>query len=156
MKEFWWKMPILRRLSPLRRGFVEAVWVIFLAAAIAGYGINQLFPDPATVSEPFALIGATLLVAFAVQTGWIVQTSRKRGPDRENWIGLTTGISSSALIGILIALCLSAHREPLGLIESFGFAWVVVSIGFMGLWTALQPWTVYDLNHAFNTEYPDD
>jgi hypothetical protein len=156
MNGWWWKLPVLRGLSPIRRGFVEAVWMIFLLAAVAGYGINQLFSDPAIVSESFAQIGATLLVAFAVQTGWVVQASRRRGQERENWVGMTTGIGSSALVGILIALCLSTHEEPLGLLESFGFAWVVASIGFLGIWTALQAWAMYDLTHAFSTEYPDE
>lgn len=156
MREFWWKLPVLRGLSPLRRGFVEAVWVIFLTSAVAGYGINQVFSDPAKVSEPLAQIGATLLVAFAVQTGWVVQASRKRGDDRENWVGMTAGIGSCALLGILVALCLSVHTEPLDLLEGFGFAWVVASVGFLGVWTALQAWAMYDLHHAFNTEYPDE
>jgi len=140
----------------MRRGFVEAVAVIFFVTALAGYGVNQLFSDPARVSEPLAQIGATLLVAYTVQTGWVIQTSRKRGAERENWVGLTTGIGSCALIGILIALCLSPHEENPSLSEGFGFAWAVTSIGFLGLWTALQPWAIYDLNHSFNTEYPDE
>lgn len=140
----------------MRQGFVEAIAVISFVAVIAGFGINQLFSDPARVSEALAQIGATLLVAYVVQTGWVIQTSRKRGTDRENWVGMTTGVGSCALVGILIALCLSPHEEPLGLIEGFGFAWATISIGFLGLWTAIQPWAIYDLNHAFNTEYPDE
>jgi uncharacterized membrane protein YfcA len=156
MKEFWWRLPVLRGLSPVRRGFVEAVWVIFFAAATAGYGINVLFSDPAAVAEPFAQIGATLLVAYAVQTGWVVQTSRKRGADRENWVGMTSGVGCCALVGILVALCLAPHQEPLDLLEGFGFAWAVTSIAFLGLWTALQTWATYGLAHKFNTEYPDE
>lgn len=93
----------------MRRGFVEAVWMIFLTAAVAGYGINQLFSDPAMVSDSLAQIGATLLVAFAVQTGWVVQTSRKRGKDRENWVGMTTGVASSATSGRYRA---PSHQRP--------------------------------------------
>ncbi|HEX5990009.1 MAG TPA: hypothetical protein VFY75_07345 [Solirubrobacterales bacterium] len=156
MNGFWWKLPVLRGLSPLRRGFVEAISVTFFVSAVTGYGINLLFSDPAAVSEPLAQIGATLLVAYAVQTGWVVQSSRKRGAERENWVGITAGIGCCALIGILVGLCLSPHRESLDLVESFGFSWAVTSIGFLGLWTALQAWAMYDLTHAFNTEYPDE
>lgn len=156
MKEFWWKLPLLKGLSPMQRGFFESVAVIFFVAAIAGYGINQLFSDPAKVSEPLAQIGATLLVAYTVQTSWVIQTSRKRGADRENWVGMAAGIGSCALVGILIALCLSPHGESLDLLESFGFAWAVTSVLLLGLWTALQPWAMYDLNHSFSTEYPDE
>jgi hypothetical protein len=156
MKDFWWKLPVLRGLSPMRRGFMEAAAGIFFSAALAGYGINQIFSDPARIAEPLAQIGATLLVAYTVQTAWIIQTSRKRGADRENWVGVATGLGSCALIGVLIALALSPHEEALGLLEGFAFAWAVTSIGSLGLWTALQPWATYDLNHAFKTEYPDE
>lgn len=140
----------------MRRGFTESVAVIFFVSAVAGYGINQLFSNPASVSEPLAQIGATLLVAYTVQTGWVIQTSRHRGADRENWVGITTGLGCCALVGILIALCLSPHEERLSLLEGFGFAWAVISVGLLGLWTAIQPWAIYDLNHSFNTEYPDE
>ena len=140
----------------MRRGFIEAFAVLFFAAALMGYALSRIFSDPAGVSEPLAQIGATLLIAYTVQTGWVIQTSRKRGADRENWVGMATGIGSCALSGILIALWLSAREEPLGLLEGFGFAWAVTSIGFLGLWTALQPLAIYDLNHSFNTEYPDE
>ena len=140
----------------MRRGFVEAVATIFFISALTGYAVNQFFSDPAGTSEPLAQIGATLLVAYAVQAGWVIQTSRKRGAERENWVGLTAGIGCSALVGIFVALCLSAQEEPLGLLGGFGFAWAVVSVGLLGLWTALQPWAMYDLNHSFNTEYPDE
>lgn len=156
MNGFWWKLPVLRGLSPMRRGFAEAVWVVFFASAVAGYGINLLFSDPAAVSESLAQIGATLLVAYAVQTGWVIQSSGKRGADRENWVGMTAGVGCCALTGIFAGLCLSPHRESLDLFESFGFAWAVTSIAFLGIWTALQTWAMYDLAHAFNTEYPDE
>jgi hypothetical protein len=140
----------------MRRGFLESVAAVFIVAAVAGSGINQLFSDPAGVSEPLAQIGATLLVAYTVQTGWVIQTSRKRGADRENWVGMAAGIGCCALIGILLALCLSPHEESLDLLEGFAFSWAVTSVLLLGLWTALQPWAMYDLNHSFNTEYPDD
>jgi hypothetical protein len=156
MKNFWWKLPVLRRLSPMGRGFAEAVAVVSLAAAMAGYGINVLFSDPATVAEPLAQIGATLLVAFTVQTGWVLQSSRSRGAERENWVGISSGLGCCALVAIIIALCLSPHGETLSLLEGFGFAWAVMSVFFLGLWLALQPWAMYDLVHHFNTEYPDE
>jgi uncharacterized membrane protein YfcA len=140
----------------MRRGFFEAAVVVFFTSAIAGAGINQLFSDPARVCEPLAQIGATLLVAYAVQVAWAIQHSRDRGPDRENWVGITTGLGVCALIGVLAALCLSVHEEPLNLLEGLGFAWVVMSIGLLGLWIAIQPWVMYEWTHRFNTEYPDE
>jgi hypothetical protein len=156
MNDFWWRLPLLRGLSPLRRGFVEAVFVIFSVAVVADFGINRFFSDPALVSNSLSQIGATLLVAYAVQTGWVIQASRSRGQDRENWVGMTAGIGCSALTGIIVALSLSAHQERLDLLEGFGFSWAVTAIGVLGIWTALQTWSMYDLNHRFNAEYPDE
>jgi len=34
-----------------------------------------------------AQIGATLLVAYAVEMAWFVKESRVRGRKRENWVG---------------------------------------------------------------------
>jgi len=130
--------------------------MVALASVFTGYAINAVFSDPASVSEPLAQIGATLLVAYAVQTGWVVQNSRKRGADRENWVGVASGVGCCALIGVFIALCLSPHQESLDLLEGLGFAWAVISIGFLGLWTALQTWAMYDLAHSFSTEYHED
>jgi hypothetical protein len=148
-------MSVLRKLSPTRRGVVEAASTILGASVVAGYGINRLFSDPAAVSGSLAQIGATLLVAYAVQVGWVIQNSRKRGASRENWAGATTGVGCSGLTGIVIALCLST-KHSLNLLEELGFAWSVMSIGFLGLWIAVQPWAMYDMNHRFNTEYPDE
>lgn len=130
--------------------------MVFIASALTAYAINSVFSAPAAVSEPLAQIGATLLVAYAVQTGWVVKNSRKRGADRENWVGVASGVGCCALIGVFVALCLSPHQEPLDFLEGFGFAWAVISIGFLGLWTALQTWATYDLAHSFSTEYPED
>jgi hypothetical protein len=148
-------MAVIRRLSPTRRGFFEAVFVIFFASVAAGYGINRLFSNPSAVSDSLAQIGATLLVAYAVQVGWVIQNSRTRGSNRENWAGVTTGVGCSGLIGIAIGLCLSS-KESLSLVEEFGFSWAVMSVGFLGLWIAIQPWAMYDMHHRFNTEYPDE
>ncbi|MGN6558203.1 MAG: hypothetical protein ACTHLH_09365 [Solirubrobacterales bacterium] len=156
MKEFWWKLPVLRGLSPTRRGFVEAVWVIFIGTAAATYAFKQLLPSPSgDVAGAFAQVGATLLVAYAVHTSWVLQNSSKRGSERENWVGIASGIGSCALIGIGIGLGLSGHRGSLNGLEELLFAWTAVSVGFLGLWIALQPWAMYDLTHKFKTEYPD-
>lgn len=97
-----------------------------------------------------------LLVAYAVQMAWVFQNSRKRGRERQNWTGITTGLSSCALLGIAIALLLSEQRGLFDWLEAFGFAWALVSIGFLGLWIAILPWTMYEWTHSFNAEYSDE
>jgi len=156
MKGSWWKLPVLRGLSPMQRGLLEAFAASLGISLLALAGLHQLFPDPAQASEAFAQIGATLLVAYAVQMSWVLQNSRKRGSDRENWVGVTAGIGICAVTGIGVAVALSSHHEPLNWFESFGFAWVVASSAILGFWIAIQPWAMYEWTHWFSTEYPDE
>jgi hypothetical protein len=157
MKEFWWKLPVLRGLSPLRRGFVEAVAFISLSSALCTWVLHEFISEAsAGLCGSLAQIGATLLVAYAVHTAWVLQNSRKRSAQRENWVGITSGIGSCALTGIGIALLLSDPHGSLDWIEAFGLGWAFISVAFLGIWIALQPWAMYDLVHWFNTEYPDE
>jgi hypothetical protein len=157
MGEFWWEWPVLRGLSPMNRGFVEALAVVLIASALGGFGINWLFSDPTgQLCGSLAQVGATLLVAYALQIGWVLENSRKRGVNRENWVGLTMGLACSALVGIGIALALSTRSGALDLAQGFGFAWTVVSVAMLGVSVALAPWAMYHWTHSFNTEYPDE
>ncbi len=156
MKGFWWKLPVLRDLSPMSRGVLEAVATTFGCTLVSFFGLYHLFPEPAHTASALAQIGATLLVAYAVQMSWALQASRKRGSQRENWVGVTTGVGFCALVGILIALALAGHDESFNWLESFAFGWVVIAIALLGIWVAFQPWAIYHWTHSFNTEYPDE
>jgi putative flippase GtrA len=140
----------------MRRGFLEAFAVTFGIALLTAVALNQLFSNPAQASAALAQISATLLVAYAVQMSWVLQNSRKRGSDRENWVGITTGLGVCAVTGIGVAIALSSHHEPLNWLEGFGFAWAVSSSALLGFWIAVQPWAMYEWTHWFNTEYPDE
>lgn len=152
MKSFWWKLPVLRGLSPFSKGVLEAITATFACTVVSFFGLYQLFPEPDQTSAALAQVGATLLVAYAVQASWVLRASRKRGPDRENWVGIAAGIGFCALIGILLALALAAHHEPLNWLEAFAFGWVVVANALLGGMIAFQPWAMYHWTHRFNTE----
>ena len=156
MKTFWWKLPALRKLSPVSKGVLEAVATTFAIAIFSFVGIYQLFPEPGQTSAALAQIGATLLIAYAVQTSWVLKASRKRGPDRENWVGVAAGIGFCALIGIFLALALAGHHEPLNWLEAFAFGWVVVANVLLGGMIAFQPWAMYHWTHWFNADYSDE
>jgi putative flippase GtrA len=156
MKGFWWKLPVLRGLSPLAKGLLEAMTTVLLCTAVSFLGIHELFPDPAQTCAALAEIGATLLVAYTLSMSWVLQASSKRGPGRENWVGLTTGVGLCALIGIALALGLAGHHERLNWFESFAFGWVVIANLLLGVWIAVQPWAMYNWTHWFGTEYPDE
>lgn len=151
-----WKLPGLRHLSPMQRGLLEAFAATFGISLMSLLAVNRLFSDPAQASAALAQISATLLVAYAVQMSWVVQNSRQRGSDRENWVGVTAGLGICAVLGIGMALALASHREPLNWLEGLGFAWVMSSSALLGFWIAIQPWAMYQWTHWFNTEYPDE
>ncbi|HEU4706713.1 MAG TPA: hypothetical protein VFS64_05985 [Solirubrobacterales bacterium] len=131
--------------------------MIFIGSAGTAYALKQLLPVPSgAVAGAFAQVGATLLVAYAVHTTWVLQNSPKRGHRRENWVGVASGVGSCAIIGIAFGLALSGQQGSLDGWEQLLFAWTAVSVGFLGLWIALQPWAMYDLMHKFKTEYPDE
>lgn len=156
MKEFWWKLPGLRGLSPLVKGVLEAVATVFLCTAVSFWGIYGLFPDPAQTCSALAQIGATLLVAYTVSMSWVLQASRKRGPGRENWVGVTTGVGFCALTAIILGLALAGHHEQFNWFEAFAFGWVIIANAMLGVWIAIQPWAMYHWTHWFSTEYPDE
>jgi hypothetical protein len=156
MRGLWWKLPVLRRLSPFSRGLLEAVGTTFGCTAVSFLGMYPIFPEPGHTSAALAQIGATLLVAYAVQMSWVLQVSHKRGPQRENWVGVTTGIGLSALVGIVLSLALADHQEAFNWFEAFAFGWVLMANALLGVWIALQPWAMYHWTHWFNTDYPDE
>jgi putative flippase GtrA len=156
MTGFWWRLPVMRGLSPFARGILGAVATTLGCSLLSFFGLNQLFPEPDQTSASLAQIGATLLVAYAVQMSWVLKASRKRGSDRENWVGVTTGVGSCALLGIVVSLALAGHHESYNRLEAFAFGWAVVSSALLGIWIAFQPWAMYHWTHVFNTEYPDE
>src|SRR6187402_235811 len=140
MKEFWWRLPVLRGLSALRRGFVETF-------AVIGFSTLLLFPmlallDPAIPAETFdtaAQIGATLLIAYAVETSWWLKNSRLRGTKRENWVGYASGIGACGFVGVGIALVLSTSAAGLNWIEVLGASWALLAISLLGGLVATLP-----------------
>lgn len=157
MKEFWWKLPLLRRMSAFQRGLIEPVAGAAVVAAVMAVTGHRYTSDPsADLCSSLAQIGATLLIAYAVQMSWVLENSRKRGATRENWVGFTCGIGLCSVVGIGLALILSDHGGPLGWLADYGFSWSIVSLAFLGGWIAFQPWAMYDWTHWFSTEYPDE
>lgn len=99
---------------------------------------DRLFDD-------VAQIGATLLIAFAIEASWLVKVSDRRSAKREEWIGFVSGLGVLGFSGVVASLALaehirSGHDNWLG---HLGFAWVVSTLLALGLIVAIQPSTVY-------------
>lgn len=84
----------------MSRGFVESTSAALAIALLAGFAVNQFFSQPALVADSLAQIGATLLVAYALQMAWVLENSpTRRGKERENWVGWTMGVGFCASWG---------------------------------------------------------
>lgn len=118
-------------------------------------GSNAHFTLSDEALSDLAQIGATLLVAYAIETSWFVKESRARGRERENWVGFVTGIGVSSVIGIAIALALVGVKSS-GFLAGLGVTWMLFSLGFLAVLVACWPYVIYEWVHAMHTEYSDE
>jgi hypothetical protein len=158
MQGFWWKLPLLRRLTQVQRGLLGAIALVLACALALVPNVNRFVPHP----EPrflgsLAQVGATLLVAYAVEVVWLLKTSRTRGGDREIFVGGAAGLGTCGVFGIGFALALAEHRgASWTTAEEFGFAWSVASLGLLASLVGLLPVFMYDLSHSLRNEYSDE
>lgn len=118
--------------------------------------VLDLGPSPELL-RALAQVGATLLIAYAVEVSWLLKVSSGRNGHRAGWVGYATGVGACGLLGLTLALVLSeADTSSLGLGSQFLLAWVAFSLALLGLLVALLPLLVYEWAHAARTEYPDE
>ncbi|MGN6587678.1 MAG: hypothetical protein ACTHKT_09445 [Solirubrobacterales bacterium] len=145
-------------MSSFWRGFATAVAFMAVGAfSIAGAIVleGHITLSSEALSD-IAQIGATLLVAYAIEMSWFVKESKTRGRRRENWVGFVAGIGFCSALGILSAIALVTPRDPSNFLAVAGIVWTIFSIGFLGFLVALLPYLLYDLVHALHAEYPDE
>jgi hypothetical protein len=144
----------LARPAPLWRGFLEGFAVVFFISICLFPVVDRVAPHPRTeLLNGLAQVGATLLVAYAVETSWFVKVSHARGGDRENWVGFAAALGVSGVLGIGSALALSGHGDgSRSWIEEFGFGWSVSSLGLLGLLVGLLPLFLYEWSHSVRNE----
>jgi threonine/homoserine/homoserine lactone efflux protein len=146
-------------MSPVPKGIAAAVGFMTgslaaMAMLTVGLEVDLRLSNQALSS--IAQIGATLLIAYAVETSWFIKQSRIRDSGRENWVGFVTGVGISSAFGIAFAVALiNRHGSP-SFLESAVAMWTLFSTGFLALLVALLPYFLYEWVHAINTEYPDE
>jgi hypothetical protein len=156
MREFPWNLPLLRRLSPQQRGLAAAVAVVVVISALVFPAVSRFVHEPsATLCGNLAQIGATLLVAYALEMSWVLKISRRRSRGRENWVGVVSGFGLCALAGIGVALGLEDHAG-FGTFAQLAFSWSAASIGFLGALIAVIPVLVHEWTHTLTVEYSDE
>jgi uncharacterized membrane protein YfcA len=157
MKGFWWKLPVLRGLSPVRRGFVQIFAALGFSTTICWPFLYWAHPKiPAETFDAVAQIGATLLIAYAVETSWWLKASRRRSGDRENWVGYASGIGLGGFMGVVVSLALSTNPLDLSWFESYWMTWAFFTLLLLGGLVATLPLLIYEWTHNLQAEYPDE
>lgn len=122
------------------KGSLQALGLVFGLAAIFTL-CTASWPDPpAELMSDAAGVGSALFIAYAVEMAWL--TSRYDvGGVFDRRVGQFLGVGLCGLFGIVVALLLSSHLKAghSNLLDSFGVAWVCISLGLLGLIVALQP-----------------
>jgi hypothetical protein len=140
------------------KGFTAAIGLMTGGAATVAMflvGVDADFALSDEALSDIAHLGATLLVAYAVEISWFVKESSNRGSRSENWLGFVVGIGVSSALGIAIAVAL-VGRESSGFLASMGATWMLFALGLLALLVATLPYLLYELAHAARTEYPDE
>ena len=129
-------------------------------------GVVTLFSIPASnryavdLSGEFfgntAQLGATLLVAYVLETGAMIKALRRRGRNQEKLVGFVSALGVGGLAGVVISLILSEHGGQLNTLELVATAFSLSAIGMLALLVALQPLLIYEWIHGVNTEYHDE
>ncbi len=141
----------------MRRGFVASLCAVSFGSLGSLWMIHEYAGSMSGVLlSNVAQIAATLLVAYAVETSWLLKVDRRRGEDSENWAGIAAGVGSAGLLGIAFAIALSGQDGQRTMLESFLIGWTFVSTGMLGLIAALLPYAMYGWVHALNAEYAED
>lgn len=105
-----------------------------------------------------AAIGATLLIAHAVEASAAVRASRGRGAAEETWVGYFVGAAGGGLLGIALALGL-AERAEVGhwtWLDELAFAISIGSILMLGLLIAGLPYLAYEWTRQSHLNDEDD
>jgi hypothetical protein len=146
-------------MSPLVKGLAAAVGMmaggsLAFAGSIVGLCADPYFSDEAL--SAIAQVGATLLIAYAVETCWFIKESKERGRDRENWVGFVAGVGVCSALGLASAVVLLGNGHMASLLEAYAAAWTLFSLGFLALVVALLPYVLYEWVHRIHTEYSND
>jgi hypothetical protein len=140
---FLWKLPVLRGLSPVRKGLAEAACLVTGVSLMTAAGLGFVAPRPSdSLLRSLAEIGAALLIAYAIEISWLVRASRARPlAEREARLGVFVGLGAAGLLGIALALAIAepASEHHWTRLDEIAFAWAIVSLGMLGLVVVLQP-----------------
>lgn len=132
-------------LSPIRKGILEAVCLV-AGACVFFLPFAYVLPAPSSeLMNGVANLGTGLLLAFVVEAAWATSQMRE-ADDYEERLGAFVGLALAGLIGVVVALLISAHRAAghANLLDAAGLAWIAVSVGILGGVVVVQPILVHE------------
>jgi hypothetical protein len=141
----------------MRRGLLIAfAWIASLTVCLI-WMVDQTASEPSPgLCGTLAQVGATLLIAYAVEIAGFVKALRRRDGDQEKWLGFVTGIGACGLAGIGVALALGERTGDLTMVQEIGFSWAIGTIGMLGVVATSIPYLMYEWTHSLQAEYPDE
>jgi hypothetical protein len=93
-----------------------------------------------------AAIGATFLIAYAIEFSAVVRDAYRRSAKRESWIGSAVGFGAAGLFAIVASLALAERAEVQhwGWLDSGVFAFSIVALCLLGMLLVALPALAYD------------
>jgi hypothetical protein len=149
-----WNSAFRRRLPPMWRGGLQCLATIFVITI--RIGVSFVIGRPSLGdADTVAQLGAAFLIAYGVETSWVIRETDERSGSYQTWLGLMTGLALCGLGGIIVATVLASGTGTSAARE-IGFAWSCVSIFMLGLLVAITPVISYEWRHQLKTEFDDE
>jgi hypothetical protein len=137
-----------------RGGFKAVALILFVTLAL---GISFVLHRPATSeADTVAQIGAAFLIAYGVETTWVVRETNLRSSSYQTWLGLITGLAVCGLSGIVISAGLASDDSGTSTLREVAFAWSCASVFILGVLVAVTPVLSYEWRHQLKTEFDDE
>ena len=127
-------------LDPVAKGVVLALLSVAVATLGAAFFLSTLPAASPELLRTVALIGAALVIAFAVEATWLAERVGQ-GDEYEEWLGFIAGAGIAGLIGVVVSLLVAEHLAAghESLIDDIGVAWSTVSLTILGVVIVIQP-----------------
>jgi hypothetical protein len=135
-----WDLVRRMAVNPRRKGFWLALGMNLILALLFWVMTAIASIQPTTdVLQSVAQIGATLLIAYAVEVSWAVKSPSGLSGDQQ-WMGFVMGIGAAGLMGIGLALGLSERvADHWTWIDELLSGWVAGSLLVLGCLIVSMP-----------------
>jgi hypothetical protein len=102
----------LKDLNPSYVGFATTFSIAVGNAFLGWYLFARVAERPsAELLRYMAAIGATFLIAYAVECSAPMRERRRLSRRQKNWVGNVTGAGAAGMLGIIVALALAERAE---------------------------------------------